>query len=199
MYQYHVRVLKKDLSDHILLVGNPDRVVKARQFFQPITYDYRFREFRILSGYFEEEFFTVISSGIGPDNTEIVLNELKQIINEATILRAGTCGSISEDAKLKHFVITEGALRYENTSSFYVPECYPAFSDYELFYSCVEACKIKKVPYTTGLTATMPGFYRPQGRVSKFYEENDILEKLQKLNVKNIEMETSALLTIGYT
>lgn len=199
MYQYHIKVLRKDLSNHIILVGNPDRIELSRQFFHPITYEFKFREFRILTGYFQDEYISLISSGIGPDNTEIVLNELKNILGEETaiVLRAGTCGSVSEEAKLKGFVVTEGAIRFENTSLFYVPDGYPAFSDFELFQSVVESCILKKVSFCTGLTATFPGFYRPQGRVSSFYESSDILKKLQQLNVKNIEMETSALLSIG--
>ncbi len=199
MYQYHIKVLKKDLSNHIILVGNPDRIDIARQFFHPITYDYKFREFRILTGYFQDEYISLISSGIGPDNTEIVLNELKNILGEqiGAILRAGTCGSISNDAKLKGFVVTEGAIRFENTSLFYVPDGYPAFSDFELFQSVIEACKIKKVPYCSGLTATFSGFYKPQGRISQYYKPPDTIKKLGELKVKNIEMETSALLSIG--
>lgn len=199
MYQYHIKVLKKDLSNHIILVGNPDRIDIARQFLHPITYDYKFREFRILTGYFENEYVSLISSGIGPDNTEIVLNELKNILDEQTviILRAGTCGSIDQDASPKGFVVTEGAIRFENTSLFYVPDGYPAFSDYELFQSVIEACKIKKIHYCSGLTATFPGFYKPQGRMSQHYESDNIIKKLQELKVKNIEMETSALLSIG--
>ncbi len=197
MYQYHIKVLKKDLSDHILLVGNPDRIDIARQFFQPITYDFQFREFKVLTGYFEEEFISLISSGIGPDNTEIVLNELREITDNAVILRAGTCGSISEDAKLKGFVVSEGAIRFENTSLFYLPEGYPAFSDFKLYTATVDACTIKKVQFCTGLTATFPGFYKPQGRNSRLYENTDIIKKLKQLNAKNIEMETSALLSLG--
>lgn len=199
MYQYHIKVLRKDLSNYIILVGNPDRIDTSRQFLHPITYDYRYREFRILTGYFQNEYVTLISSGIGPDNTEIVLNELKNILNteRGIIVRAGTCGSIAEDAKLKGFVITEGAIRYENTSLFYIPDGYPAFSDFTLYQSLIESCKLKKVPYCSGLTATFPGFYKPQGRLSPFYESTNTIAKLRELNVKNIEMETSALLSIG--
>ncbi|MFN7181667.1 MAG: nucleoside phosphorylase [Planctomycetota bacterium] len=196
-YPYHIKVLKKDLSDYILLVGSPDRISVARQFLQPITYDFQFREFKILTGYYEEEYVSIISSGIGADNTEIVLNELRQITDNAVIVRAGTCGSIAQEARLKGFVISEGAVRFENTSLFYVPEGYPAFSDFKLFRAIVDACVMKKVPFCTGLTATFPGFYRPQGRNSRFYENTDIIKKLQQLGVKNIEMETSALFSIG--
>lgn len=197
--QYHLRLRRGELAPNILLCGDPARTHKVARFFDRITLRRSNREFITCTGYYKKMPISVISTGIGADNTEIVMVELSQLVKHANIIRIGSCGGLKPNIKLGDLVITTGAVRLENTTLFFVPEGYPAIAHYEVISALKETADQLKVRYHLGLTATAPGFYGPQGRkVAGFpLRFRRMTIELREMGVLNFEMETSAVLTLA--
>jgi uridine phosphorylase len=107
---YHIDLRPEELADTIITVGDPDRVAVVSKYFDKIEVQRQHREFISHTGYVGNKRITVISTGIGPDNIDIVLNELdavrnidfetrtiKQELSPLTIIRLGTSGSLQAD------------------------------------------------------------------------------------------------------
>jgi uridine phosphorylase len=162
--QYHLNVAPGDVASYVLLAGDPARAEKTAQLFDTIEFETKNREFVTFTGSIDGDQYSVISTGIGTDNTEIVIIELCNVVENPTIIRIGSCGSLQEEAGLGTLVISSGAVRLENTSLFFVTEGYPAIAAPEVVLALVETAETMKSPYTVGLTASASGFYGAQGR-----------------------------------
>lgn len=197
--QYHVGVAPGEVAASILLVGDPARAERVSRSFDRVDVERRHREYVTFTGTHEGLPVTVVGTGMGPDNTEIAIVELCQCVEAPVMIRCGSCGGLQEDTDLGDLVITRGAFRLENTSLQFVGEGYPAVADAEVLLALVEAAAGIGRPFHVGITATAPGFYGAQGRVIPGFPSRrlGIDEELARQGVKNLEMETSCLLTLA--
>lgn len=198
--QYHIGLKPGDLAPTILMCGDPARVEKVSKHFTDKKGPIVHRDYVTVTGKYEGIPVSVMATGMGPDNTEIAVIEIAQIVKEATLIRIGSCGGLKKGVELADLVISTGAVRLENTTHAYVCDGYPAVAHYEVIAALIAAAQNLKQPYHVGLTATAPGFYAPQGRtVPRFAAlEPELPAKLERMNVTNMEMEASALFVLAH-
>lgn len=190
---YHLNLLPEDVADTIITVGDPDRVIEVSKYFDKIELQKGKREFVTHTGYIGSKRLTVISTGIGTDNVDIVLNELDTLVNvdfntrivnpllkSLDIVRIGTSGSIQQDIPIGTIMVSEFGLGLDALMNYYLREI---SGDEHLLLDAVKNhfSHIKGiVPYLAsadhsllnligkdlpkGITVTAPGFYAPQGR-----------------------------------
>lgn len=219
---YHLNLLPEDIAKKIILVGDPDRVPKVSKYFDKIEVRKNKREFYTHTGTLRGERITVMSSGIGTENIDIVMNELDALVNidlknkefktehtSLELFRLGTCGSVNPDVEVDKMLVTENVVgldgllhfypdyHFENEFSRNFSEKFPYENIKPMLYFSDWAEDIsgyyKDAEYR-GNTATFPGFYAPQGRQLRLKALDDqFLETLNDLGVSNFEMETSAI------
>ena len=111
---------------------------------------------------------SVMSTGMGPDNTEIVLAEVLEITDQPTFVRVGSSGGLQPNIGLGDLVVSTGAVRLENTTDFYVHPGYPAIAHRDVVQALDAACRELGFAYHVGITATAPGFSRRrEGRCAR--------------------------------
>jgi uridine phosphorylase len=197
--QYHIGLGPGELAEYILLPGDPDRTERIASRFESIELEHRHREFVSATGQFKGRRVSVVSTGIGTDNVEIVVAEILAITDRPTFIRVGSCGALQPEMALGDLVITSGAVRLESTTSFFVHDGYPAIADYEAVAALVEAAERLGHRYHVGVTATAPGFFGAQGRPIPQLPIRypDLAEEMARQRVMNFEMEASALLVLA--
>ncbi|MEW6070310.1 MAG: nucleoside phosphorylase [Candidatus Thermoplasmatota archaeon] len=197
--QYHIGLGRNEVANYILLCGAPERAARTSKLFDSIALERKNREFLTFTGTYKKIPLTVMSTGIGPDNTEIAIVELCQIVEKPAFIRIGSCGALQKNIALGDLIISTGAVRLENTSLFFVPEGYPAIAHYEIVNTLIEAAKELNYPYHVGLTATASGFYGAQARKIKGFGLRfpNLVKELSAINVLNFEMESSTLFTLA--
>ena len=219
---YHLNLLPEDIAEKIILVGDPDRVPKVSKYFDKIEIKKNKREFYTHTGVLRGERITVMSSGIGTENIDIVMNELDALVNidlkhkefkaehkALQLFRLGTCGSVNPDVEVDNMLVTQNVVgldgllhfyrdyQFENEFSKNFLEKFPYENIKPMLYFSDWAEDIsgyyKDAKYH-GNTATFPGFYAPQGRQLRLKATDEkFLETLNDLGVTNFEMETSAI------
>jgi uridine phosphorylase len=192
---YHLNLRPEDIARDIIFVGDQNRVEKITQFFDSIEFSTQKREFKTQTGWYKGRRMTVISTGIGPDNIDIVLNELDALVNidletrkpklgltSLNIIRIGTSGSLQADIPVDSIVMSTYGLGLDNMLRSYQPDKICDVSIEDAFISHTNWDSRKGRPYAVagsqllaklidsdeihkGLTATSGGFYGPQGRV----------------------------------
>ena len=195
---YHLNLLPEDISDTILHLGDPDRVKMVASFFQKTEIKKQKREFVTVTGSYNGKRITVISTGIGTDNIDIVYNELDALVNinlktrtiketltELKLIRIGTSGSLQEEIKPDAFVFSKYGLGMDSLLHYYklnntnkeknllesFRNSYSAFPTLPLPYlaSCSDELEEKiSGEMHKGITATCPGFFAPQGRKLRY-------------------------------
>ena len=200
---YHLNLLPEHLADTVITVGDPDRVERITRHFDKVELKVRKREFHTQTGYYRGKRISVISSGIGPDNIDIVINELDALVNidfktrelkkETTsldIIRIGTSGSIQEEIPVDSFLISESAIGFDGLLHFYDSEHIQNNEFAEAFIKHLDWFKQKAAPYVVdasenlinvmegprvhkGVTGTNIGFYGPQGRILRLALQDD--------------------------
>ncbi|HRE37370.1 MAG TPA: nucleoside phosphorylase [Chitinophagaceae bacterium] len=192
---YHLDLRPEEIAGTVITVGDPDRVKEVSKYFDKIEVKRQHREFISHTGYVGKKRLTVLSSGIGPDNIDIVINELDALANidfntreikrdltSLNIIRIGTSGSLQEDIPVDSFVASTHGLGVDNLLNFYRHE--QNEQEKELLHSFITHTQIHGQignPYITscsaslikhfvldfhqGITVTCPGFYGPQGRI----------------------------------
>jgi uridine phosphorylase len=187
------------VADAILLVGDPARADRVAGLWERVDLERRSREYVTYTGAHQGRRVTVMATGMGPDNTEIAVVELSQVVKSPTLIRCGSCGGLQPWVELGDLVISAGAYRLENTSLQFVGEGYPAVAHPELVLCLAQAAEEIGARCHVGVTATAPGFYGAQGRpVPGFPPRNPaVVEDLARQGVLNLEMETSCLLTLA--
>lgn len=219
---YHLNLLPEDIADKIILVGDPDRVPKVSKYFDKIEIQKNKREFYTHTGTLRGERITVMSSGIGTENIDIVMNELDALVNidlknkefktehkALELFRLGTCGSVNPDVEVDNMLVTQNVVGLDGLLHFY--QEYEFENEFSRnFLANFPYHRIKPMLYFAewaeeisdyykdakyhGNTATFPGFYAPQGRQLRLKALDDqFLETLNNLGVTNFEMETSAI------
>ena len=164
-----------------------------------IEFERRNREFASVTGLYKGQRVSVVSTGIGTDNVEIVVAEILAIVEKPTFIRVGSSGALQPEMRLGDLAISSGALRLESTTSFYVHDGYPAVADYEAVAALVEAAEQLGHRYHVGVTATAPGFFGAQGRPIPQLPVRypDLAEEMTRQRIMNFEMEASALLVLA--
>jgi uridine phosphorylase len=197
--QYHIGLGRGDLAEYILLPGDPDRTARIATRLDTIELERRNREFATVTGSYRGQPVSVVSTGIGTDNVEIVVAEILAITERPTFIRVGSCGSLQPEIGLGELVISSGAVRLEATTSFFVHDGYPAVADYEAVVALVEAADRLGHRAHVGVTATAPGFFGAQGRPIPQLPIRfpDLAEEMARQRVLNFEMEASALLVLA--
>lgn len=197
--QYHIDLGPGELAEYVLLPGDPDRTEKVAARFDSVEFTRRHREFVSATGSYQGRRVSVVSTGIGTDNVEIVVAEILALTSRPAFVRIGSCGVLQEGIELGDLVITSGAVRLEATTSFFVHDGYPAVADYTAVAALVEAAARLGHTAHVGLTATAPGFYGAQGRpIAQLpIRYPDLAEDMRRQGIVNFEMEASALLVLA--
>ncbi|MDT0651770.1 nucleoside phosphorylase, partial [Autumnicola edwardsiae] len=192
---YHLNLLPQHLANTVIVVGDPDRVEKVASHFDTIEFKVRKREFHTQTGTYKGKRISVISTGIGTDNIDIVFNELDALVNidfekrtlrkelrKLNIIRIGTTGSIQPDVPVDSFLMSNAGIGFDSLLHFYDSA---HIQDQEFAEALVEHLDWfpkKSTPYVVGndedlakkldseevhkgITATNVGFYGPQGRI----------------------------------
>ncbi len=192
---YHLNCRPEEIATTIITVGDPDRVKEVSKYFDSIEYKNQHREFVTHTGYIGKKRLTCVSTGIGPDNIDIVLNELdalanidfgtrqiKECLTTLNIIRLGTSGSLQKEIPVDHFVASTHGLGLDNLIHFYrvqhndeETQLLHAFNTHTQlgsgnlspYINMASASLLKHFTqhYHQGITVTCPGFFGPQGRV----------------------------------
>lgn len=192
---YHLDLRPEELAATIIVVGDPDRVKKVSSYFDRIEFKAQHREFITHTGYIGKKRISVISTGIGPDNIDIVLNEVDALLNidfetrmikeklaSASIIRMGTSGSLQKDIPVDSLVASTHGLGIDNLLNFYRfknneeekqlihsfithIQMHGGISQPYISAASVSLLKNFVEGFYRGITVTCPGFYGPQGRI----------------------------------
>lgn len=198
--QYHIDLERGELAEYVLLVGDPGRVAKVAERFDSVEVERSNREITTATGMYRGMRLSCMSTGMGTDNVEIVMAEVMEITDAATLIRVGSSGALQPEIALGDLIISIGAVRLENTSDFYVHPGFPAIAHRDVVSALERACRDLEIPYHVGLTATASGFYAPQGRAMRTLPVRypELAEELRHQRVANLEMESSALFVLAH-
>jgi uridine phosphorylase len=197
--QYHIGLGPGELAEYILLPGDPDRTTRIAARLDSIELERRNREFATVTGTYRGQRVSIVSTGIGTDNVEIVVVEILAITERPTFIRVGTSGALQEGIGLGDLIISSGSVRLEATTGFFVHEGYPALAHHEAIVALIEAAERLGHRYHVGVTATAPGFFGAQGRPIPQLPIRypDLAKEMARQRVLNFEMEASALLVLA--
>lgn len=197
--QYHIGLAPGEVAPRVLLVGDPQRAARVAQRFDSVRVERTCREYTSFTGEQRGLEITVMGTGIGADNTEIAVQELLHCVERPVLLRVGSSGGLRPEVKIGELVVSTGAVRLESTSLGFVDAGYPAVAHHEVVLACLSAAERLGQPYHVGLTATAAGFYGWQGRTDQPIPSKHagLPAELGERGVLNMEMEASALLTLG--
>lgn len=189
---YHLNLLPEELAGTVITVGDPERVNEVSKHFDVIECRQQHREFVTHTGILGKKRISVVSTGIGTDNIDIVLNELDALVNidlanrivkpqltSLQIIRIGTAGSLQADIPVDSFVASTHGLGIDNLLHFYRHE--QNDEEKQLLQAFITQTQVTALPYLSsasvslikhfiqnfhhGITVTCPGFYAPQGRI----------------------------------
>lgn len=223
---YHLNLLPEDIAETIITVGDPDRVSAVSQYFDSIEIRKGKREFITHTGWIGKKRITVLSTGIGTDNIDIVLTELDALTNidlknrivkdEKTslkIIRIGTSGSLQADIDVDSFVASSSAIGMDNLLLYYKQP--PFENDLLKQFALHTHCHTVGInPYyatagekvlshyskncTQGITVTCPGFYGPQGRILRNQTAiNELPERLTSFDFQQQRITNFEMETSG--
>lgn len=192
---YHLDLRPDEIADTIITVGDPERVAHVSKHFDRVEHKSAHREFITHTGYIGGKRISVMSTGIGPDNIDIALNEVDALVNidfetrciketkkSVSVIRLGTCGSLQGEVGVDQLVAGTHGLGVDNLLHFYQPNnndeelaILAAFEQHtniqahhiKPYISSASAGLLKHFTegYSHGITVTCPGFYGPQGRI----------------------------------
>ena len=192
---YHLNLKPEQLAQDIIFVGDQDRVEKITKHFSSIEFTQQKREFKTQTGIYKGKRITVLSTGIGPDNIDIVMNELdalvnidlqtrkpKSVLTSLNIIRIGTSGSLQADIPCDSMLLSQYGLGLDNMLRSYLIDEISETAIENAFISQTNWDLKKGRPYVVrgskqlekrfnsdqlykGFTGTVGGFYGPQGRV----------------------------------
>jgi uridine phosphorylase len=190
---YHLNLLPGDVADTVITVGDPDRVSEISNHFDEIAFKKGKREFITHTGRIGNKRLTVISTGIGTDNIDIVFNELDALVNvdfntrlvkpqlqSLNIIRIGTSGAVQADIDVDTLLVSEGAFGLDALMHYYKQDLdedgvallsaftntLPAAYGLEPYFAPASKQLLDRIAHDLpqGITITAPGFYAPQGR-----------------------------------
>jgi len=210
---YHLNLSKDEIADDIILVGDPDRVNVISNKFDSIQYKIQNREFVTHTGILNGKKISAIATGIGPDNIDIIVNELDALVNidfktrtinkkkkTLNLIRLGTSGALQKNIEVDSFLTSSFGLGFDNIAHFYESEKIIEHEMSRKYKQHTNWPEKLSDPYIVkasdnllslfpdikqGITATAPGFYGPQGRTLRLnpYITN-LHEKMESFNCK---------------
>lgn len=199
---YHLDLRPEELAPTVITVGDPDRVALVSKYFDEVEVKRQYREFATHTGRVGNKRISVVSTGIGPDNIDIVLNELDALVNidfetrlikptltALNIIRVGTSGSLQGDIPVDSFVASTHGLGLDNLLNYYrldhnesELQLLQAFTKHTQLHAQISHPYISLASgsllkhfvdgFYPGITVTCPGFYGPQGRVLRLGIKN---------------------------
>ena len=203
---YHLNLKKEEIADDIILVGDPNRVEQISNKFEKIDFKITHREFITHTGYYNNKKISVISSGIGTDNIDIVINELDALANinfetrqinkikkSLNIIRLGTSGGLNKKIDVDSFLVSEYAIGLDGLAHFYKNNDVLDQKLSKMFFNKTNWSKNHASPYSVkasekllnkfnnfskGITLTATGFYGPQCRNMRLKSSISDLENL---------------------
>ena len=220
---YHLNVRPEEIADTIITVGDPERVASVSKYFDRIEHQCEHREFITHTGYIGNKRISVLSTGIGPDNIDIALNEVDALVNinfdtrtlkeqkkSVSIIRMGTCGSLQGEVGVDQLVAGTHGLgidKLENNSEeqaiLSAFEQHTQITDFKVqpYIASASMGLLKHFTdgYSQGITVTCPGFYGPQGRILRLpLSMPNLVDQMTSFrfgnhHIANFEMETSAI------
>ena len=191
---FHLHIRPEQLSDKIVMMGDPDRVTLTASFFDSIECDVRSREFHTVTGMYKGKRLTALSHGIGTDNIDIVVTELDALANidfhtrtvkpefrQLTMIRVGTSGGMQPHCPIGSYVVSEKSIGFDGLLHYYAHSQDVREEDFEeAFQKQVNWSPYHCSPYVVsadeelverigydmirGVTISAIGFYGPQGR-----------------------------------
>ncbi len=214
---YHLNLLPDHISDTILTVGDPARVAQVSRHFDSIEYEGTHREFVTHVGYYRGKRLTVLSTGMGTDNIDIVMNELDALVNidfmsrtvrpaeermSLRIIRLGTSGSLQADVPVGSLLATQHAVGLDSLMQFY--PLVETGLETQVAQDLQQHLGLPFAPYVVrgsdllreqlaadlliGNTVTCPGFYGPQGRRLRLdLRSPDYMQRLQNFRHQSPE------------
>ena len=224
---YHLNLLPEDLADDIITVGDPDRVGEVSKHFDKVELRKGKREFITHTGYIGSKRISVISTGIGTDNIDIVLNELDALVNidldrrvyldklkSLNIIRIGTSGAMQTDIPIDSILVSEYAVGLDALMAFYTYEASreekailraivsqaPAFKPLKPYVCAASKHLLRKIgkDLPRGITVTAPGFYAPQGRELRFNKSiPNFIKQLSSITKDNLRLTNLEMETSG--
>lgn len=192
---YHLQLKPENIADNVIVVGDPGRVELVSSFFDNVDFKVSNREFVTHTGSYKGTRFTVLSTGIGTDNIDIVINELDAAVNidlktkmikakkrSLNIIRIGTSGALQADIPVDSFLLSEKAIGFDGLLHFYsdslnvkdenIAQDFITHTNWNenlakpyVVSASAELSKKLSPGTIKGITATASGFYAPQGRV----------------------------------
>lgn len=190
---YHLNLLPEDIAETVITVGDPDRVSEITRHFDEIELRKGKREFITHTGYLGKRRITVLSTGIGTDNIDIVFNELDALVNidfnsrkvkenlsSLNIIRIGTSGAIQPDIPTGTILASSFGLGLDALMNYYIQELsgdehslldgikthFSHFKGINPYLTAADSGLLQSIgkQMEQGITVTAPGFYAPQGR-----------------------------------
>lgn len=221
---YHLHLKPEHLASTVFTVGDPDRVALVSRYFDQVDFKTQKREFVTHTGWKNGKRVTVMSTGMGTDNIEILMTELDALVNvdletrmikpEKTslqIIRIGTSGSMQEDLPVGTMLASEIGIGMDTLMAYY-PEL---LEDQDIAKAIQSELNLPFLPYQAsassllldkldeeivrGITLTCPGFYAPQGREVRLKPRFDqMIERLAGLQVNGKRLTNFEMETAGY-
>ena len=165
--QYHIDCAPGELARFILLVGDPDRVRAAEGMLRDVSLRRLHREFATITGLFEDTTVSLMSTGIGCDNTEIAVIEASQCVEQPTFIRVGSSGALQPHCHVGDLVISDRAVRRENTSLNYVGEDHVPRPHPDVLEALINAAESFGYHFHVGATCSTSSFYAGQGTADR--------------------------------
>ena len=197
---FHLHVKPEWLADKVILVGDPGRVALVASHFESRECEVESREFRTITGTYQGKRITVVSTGIGCDNIDIVMNELDALANidfqtrevkpqlrQLQVVRIGTCGGLQPNTPVGTFICSAKSIGFDGLLNFYAGR------------NAVCDLAMARQDMVRGVTIAAGGFFGPQGRELRIPladpRQNEKIEQFeyQGMHITNFEMESSAL------
>ena len=194
---FHLHLKPENLADKVILVGDPGRVALVASHFENVECEVSNREFRAITGTFRGKRITALSTGIGCDNIDIVVNELDALANidfktrtenenlrQLTLVRIGTCGGLQPYTPVGTYIASAKSIGFDGLLNFYAGRNQASDLEFDM---------------VRGVTIACGGFFGPQGRELRLpLQDPKLNEKIENFSYKdmqvtNFEMESSAL------
>ncbi len=185
----HLQCRRGDVGEYVIVPGDPFRTDWVASFFEDAKLVSHTREIKIFTGTYKGLRVSVCSTGMGCPSAAIVCEELCEI-GAKVLLRTGSGFMISDRLHAGDVAVTLGSAKYEGTTEFFVPKCFPCIADHDLVTALVRTAR----RYTegsgaavhTGVTATVDAFYG---------ETEEFLNRQREHGIMNLEMESAAVIT----
>jgi uridine phosphorylase len=224
---YHINLLPGDVADTVITVGDPDRVAQVSKYFDRIEIKKGKRGYITHTGYIGKKRLTVISTGIGTGNIDIVLNELDALVNidfktmlpkpkhsHLNIIRIGTSGAIQPDVPIDSLLISSAAFGLDSIMNYYEQSLTGDEQRFLLQFASVFTAEQKINPYLaiadkelleacagnirSGITITAPGFYAPQGRTLRVKQKlPGLMASIRNFNASGKKITNLEMETAG--